>query len=165
MCFVHPIFSIFGFWYFGQLSCVIFFPFFPSCLYCLAKCKQRLCNIFIKWPKMKNGMNIIGSFPTFKIGIRMKNLVFLLRKLYKLTFKDFRSVKAVENCVEHYVRIVAIRIELGTETICVWNDACILSDDKIGSRIFNFSSALSCPCVFLEIIFIAKRLIVVKTII
>ena len=31
-CFVHPTFSSFGFWYF---SCVIFFPFFPSCL---AKC-------------------------------------------------------------------------------------------------------------------------------
>ena len=107
----------------------------------------------------------IGSFPTFKIGIRMKNLVILLREIYKLTFKDFRSVKAVENCVKHYFRIIAIRIELGTETIGVWNDACILSDDRIGSWIFNFYSALSCPCPFLEIIFIAKRLIVVKTII
>ena len=30
-CFVHPIFSSFGFWYyFGHFSCVIFFPFFPS---------------------------------------------------------------------------------------------------------------------------------------
>ena len=27
-CFVHPIFSFFGFWYFGHFSCVIFFPFF-----------------------------------------------------------------------------------------------------------------------------------------
>ena len=27
-CFVHPIFSSFGFWYFGHFSCVIFFPFF-----------------------------------------------------------------------------------------------------------------------------------------
>ena len=25
-CFVHPIFSSFGFWYFGHFSCVIFFP-------------------------------------------------------------------------------------------------------------------------------------------
>ena len=106
----------------------------------------------------------IGSFPTFKIG-SMKNLVILLREIYKLTFKDFRSVKAVENCVKHYFRIIAIRIELGTETISVWNDACILSDDRIGSWIFNFYSALSCPCPFLEIIFIAKGLIVVKTII
>ena len=95
----------------------------------------------------------------------MKNLVILLREIYKLTFKDFRSVEAVENCVEHYFRIIAIRIELGTETISVWNDACILSDDRIGSWIFNFYSALSCPCPFLEIIFVAKRLIVVKTII
>ena len=43
-CFVHPIFLSFGFWYFGHFSCVIFFPSCPSCL---AKCKQRLCNIFI----------------------------------------------------------------------------------------------------------------------
>ena len=28
VCFVHPIFSSFGFWYFGHFSCVIFFPFF-----------------------------------------------------------------------------------------------------------------------------------------
>ena len=28
ICFVHPIFSSFGFWYFGHFSCVIFFPFF-----------------------------------------------------------------------------------------------------------------------------------------
>ena len=44
-CFVHLIFSSFGFWYFGHFSCVIFFPLqTPSCL---AKCKQRLCNIFV----------------------------------------------------------------------------------------------------------------------
>ena len=42
-CFVHPIFSSFGFWYFGHFSCVIFFPVF----FCLAKCKQRLRNIFV----------------------------------------------------------------------------------------------------------------------
>ena len=28
LCFVHPIFSSFGFWYFGHFSCVIFFPLF-----------------------------------------------------------------------------------------------------------------------------------------
>ena len=42
LCFVHPIFSYFGFWYFGHFSCVIFFPSCPSCL---AKCKQRLRKI------------------------------------------------------------------------------------------------------------------------
>ena len=26
--FVHPIFLSFGFWYFGQFSCMIFFPYF-----------------------------------------------------------------------------------------------------------------------------------------
>ena len=47
-CFVHPIFSSIGFWYFGHFSCVIFFPvFFPSCPSCLAKCKQRFGNIFV----------------------------------------------------------------------------------------------------------------------
>ena len=48
ICFVHPIFSSFGFWYFGHFSCMIFFPFFfSSCPSCLAKCKQRLRNIFV----------------------------------------------------------------------------------------------------------------------
>ena len=46
-CFVHSIFLSFGFWYFGHFSCVIFFPFFQSCPSCLAKCKQRLRNIFV----------------------------------------------------------------------------------------------------------------------
>ena len=56
---------VFWFWYFGHSSCVIFFPvFFPSSPSYLAKCKQRLCNIFItsspkvtKKQKTKNGMN------------------------------------------------------------------------------------------------------------
>ena len=48
LCFVHPIFLSFGFWYFGHFSCVIFFQaFFPSCPSCLAKCKQRSRNIFV----------------------------------------------------------------------------------------------------------------------
>ena len=46
-CQVHPIFLSFGFWYSGHFNCVIFFPFFPSCPSCLAKCKQWLCNIFV----------------------------------------------------------------------------------------------------------------------
>ena len=32
LCFIHSIFSFFGFWYFGHFSCVIFFPIF----FCLA---------------------------------------------------------------------------------------------------------------------------------
>ena len=40
-CFVHPIFSTFGFLYFGHFSWIIFFPFFF-----FAKCKQGLSNIF-----------------------------------------------------------------------------------------------------------------------
>ena len=64
---------VFGFWYFSQFSCVIFFPFFRllqlrdflslfwPCPSCLAKCKQRFCNIFVtglpKVTKNKNGMN------------------------------------------------------------------------------------------------------------
>ena len=43
----------FGFWYFGHFSCVIFFPVRPSCPSCLAKCKQRLCNISDQKPKTK----------------------------------------------------------------------------------------------------------------
>ena len=55
ICFVHPIFLSFGFWYFGHFSCVIFFPFFPSCPLCVAKCRQRLRNIFITLsPKVTN---------------------------------------------------------------------------------------------------------------
>ena len=46
-CFVHPIFSSFGFWYFGHFSCLIFFSFFPSCPSCLAKCKKRIRKIFV----------------------------------------------------------------------------------------------------------------------
>ena len=44
LCFLHPIFLSFGFWYFGHFSCVIFFLTCPSCL---AKCKQRLRNISV----------------------------------------------------------------------------------------------------------------------
>ena len=58
-CLVHPICLSFGLGYFGHFSCVISFPyFFPSCPSCLAKCKQRLCNIFVfsktSSPKLTN---------------------------------------------------------------------------------------------------------------
>ena len=33
-----------SFWYFGHFSCMI--GIFRSCPSCLAKCKQRLCNVF-----------------------------------------------------------------------------------------------------------------------
>ena len=46
-CFVHPIFSFYGFWYFGHFNGMIFFLLFPSFPSCLAKCKQRLHDIFI----------------------------------------------------------------------------------------------------------------------
>ena len=66
-CFVHPIFSSFGFWYFGHFSCVIFFPFF----FCLAHLAlQNVNKDYITFsyfrnfvpksdqkPKTKNGMN------------------------------------------------------------------------------------------------------------
>ena len=44
-CFVHPIFSSFGI--LVTLVAWFSFLFFPSCPSCLAKCKQRLCNIFV----------------------------------------------------------------------------------------------------------------------
>ena len=42
--FMHTKFLSFGFWYFSHFSCVILFPFFPSCPSCLEKCKQKLRN-------------------------------------------------------------------------------------------------------------------------
>ena len=50
-CFVHPIFSSFGI----LVTFVAWFSFhfFPSCPSYLAKCKQRLRNIFVTWsPKV-----------------------------------------------------------------------------------------------------------------
>ena len=42
---------------FGHFSCVIFFPFFPSCPSCFAKCKKRLCNYYFCNFITKNGTN------------------------------------------------------------------------------------------------------------
>ena len=59
-CFIQPMFSSFVFWYFGHLSSVIFFLLFPSCLSCLAKCKERYVifshfHYFVaKWLKTKS---------------------------------------------------------------------------------------------------------------
>ena len=66
-CFVHPIFSSFGFWYFVHSSCVVFFPVF----FCLVHLALQNVNkdyiIFLYFhnfvaksdqkPKTKNGMN------------------------------------------------------------------------------------------------------------
>ena len=78
-CFVHPIFSSFGFWYFGHFSCVIFFPFFPSCPSCLAKCKQRLCNIFVtSLPKVTKNKKLDEWNKWFLVG--------------RIVFNDYQSI-------------------------------------------------------------------------
>ena len=59
-CFVHPILLSFGFW--CCISCVFIFLFvFLTGPSCLARCKQKLRNVFVfsylcrlKWPKTKN---------------------------------------------------------------------------------------------------------------
>ena len=64
ICFVQPIFLSFCFWYFGHCSCVIFFPFFPSCPSCLASNVDKDYLIFLSFhnfvakrdQKTKNGM-------------------------------------------------------------------------------------------------------------
>ena len=50
---VHPIFSSFGFWYFGHFSCVIFFPVFRPAHLALQNVNKdyifsNFCNLFIK---------------------------------------------------------------------------------------------------------------------
>ena len=45
LCFVHPIFSSLVIW--SLLLCDFLSWFFPHCPSCFAKCKQRLCNIFL----------------------------------------------------------------------------------------------------------------------
>ena len=66
-CFVHPIFSSFGFWYFGHFSCVIFFPVFFRLAHLALQNVNKdyvifsYCYNFIsksdQKPKTKNGMN------------------------------------------------------------------------------------------------------------
>jgi len=65
-CFIHSIFSSFGFWYFGHFSFVIFFPFFPvlPILPCKMQTKIIIFSYFRNFvtksdqkPKTKNGTN------------------------------------------------------------------------------------------------------------
>ena len=66
-CFVHPIFSSFGFWYFGHLSCVIFFPVFFRLTHLALQNVNKYYVIFSYFhnfiaksdqkPKTKYGMN------------------------------------------------------------------------------------------------------------
>ena len=66
-CFVHPIFSYFGFWYFGHFSCVIFFPVFFRLAHLALQNVNKDYVIFSnsrnfvaksdQKPKTKNGMN------------------------------------------------------------------------------------------------------------
>ena len=64
MCFIHPIFSSYGFWYFGHFSCVIFILGFPRLALQNANKDyvtfSYFCNFITKCDqkqKMKNGMN------------------------------------------------------------------------------------------------------------
>jgi len=66
-CFVHPIFSSFGFWYFGHFSYVIFFPGFFRFAHLALQNVNKDYIIFLYFrnfvtksdqkPKTKNGMN------------------------------------------------------------------------------------------------------------
>ena len=56
-CFVHPIFSSFGFWYFGHFSCVIFFPFFSVSPILPCKIFHKFFTKSDQKLKTKNEMN------------------------------------------------------------------------------------------------------------
>ena len=78
-----------------------------------------------------------------------------------LTFKNLRSVVAVENRVKHDFRIVAVRVKFGAKAVSVWNDPGVFPNNGVWSRFSDLDSSLSCPSSFLKILLLAKRLVVV----
>ena len=67
LCFIHPIFPSFDFWYFGRFSCTIFFLVFFRLTHLALQTVNKDYVIFLYFrnftaksdqePKMKNGMN------------------------------------------------------------------------------------------------------------
>ena len=89
-------FLSFGFWYFGLFNCMIFFlGFFQSCPSCLAKCKQRLHNIFVLFISSSPKMNKISK----QKMIWMKHLF-----LDIIFFKSKIEIKNMDTTV-YYTRI------------------------------------------------------------
>jgi len=80
LCFVYPIFSSFGFWYFGHFVSWFSFRFFPSCPSCLAKCKQILSKIFV-------------YFCNFVAKSDQKRKMRWTKHFWILSFKTFSEVR------------------------------------------------------------------------
>ena len=82
LCFIHLIFSSFGFWYFAHISCVIFFPFFFRLThlalqninkdYVILSYYRNFVAKSDRKPKTKNGMNktFIDLLSYFVISLR-----------------------------------------------------------------------------------------------
>ena len=92
-----------------------------------------------------------------KISVKSFNVFFQSKRL---TFENFWSVEAVEDCVEHDLGIVAVRVELRAEAVGVRNDTGVLSDDGVGSCLSDVQSSLSCPGPVLEVCLVAEGLVV-----
>ena len=94
-CFIQPMFSSFVFWYFGHLSSVIFFLLFPSCLSCLAKCKERYVifshfHYFVaKWLKTKSEKWDERNSKILEVWIKLSNYSCSMYLLFGLIWQFF----------------------------------------------------------------------------
>ena len=110
-----PYFRLLVFGIFRHLSCMIFFPFFPSHPSCLTKCKQELGNNFVfspsdHKPKTKDGMKFTLVNILTLIWWTVISYIFLkMERKWKciLIFSHLYSVKWLK-CM--YYQIIMLEI-------------------------------------------------------
>ena len=104
-CFIHPIFRLLVFGTLVTLVAGFLFRFFPPCPSCLAKCKQRLHNIFItSSPKVtKNqGKDIWYTRKTLRLLTR--NIIYRVSQKYPDNFlKMGVASKWVKPCLQNFL--------------------------------------------------------------
>lgn len=79
---------------------------------------------------------------------------------FVFTFVDLGAVEAVEDGVEHDLGVVAVRVELGAEAVCVGDDPGVLADDGVGGGLGDLHATLGDPGAVQEVVLAAEGLVV-----
>ncbi len=81
---------------------------------------------------------------------------------FKLTFEYLGAVEAVEYGVEHDLGVVAVRVELGAETVRVRDDPGVLPDYRVGRGVGHLGPPLGHPGAGQEVLVPAEGLVVLS---
>ena len=103
---------------------------------------------------------VAGHVPPLGVGVDHSVLLPLAQALIFPLLNHLRPVEAVEDGVEHDLGIVTVGVELGTQSLRVWDDAGVLPSEHVRRLLHDVHPALGGPRPLLEVLVATQGVIV-----